>query len=171
MIVFSIGEVMIIPAEFLLVDSIAPEAQRGAYHGAMGFAALGSAIGPALGGGLLVWFGGAVAFAALAVIALLAVVAFGRGRAAPPPTSAGALVADQRGTMPSSGARSHVVGGTRVRWPVRHLREIWCLRPDVEHGPDDPAMRLKRKRYLIRPRCCGYLSVAHPARHAGLAQR
>jgi MFS family permease len=59
MIVFSIGEVMIIPAEFLLVDSIAPEAQRGAYHGAMGFAALGSAIGPALGGGLLVWFGGA----------------------------------------------------------------------------------------------------------------
>ncbi len=83
MIVFSIGEVMIIPAEFLLVDGIAPGAQRGAYHGAMGFAALGSAIGPALGGELLVSFGGAVAFATLAGIALLAVVAFGRGRVAP----------------------------------------------------------------------------------------
>jgi MFS family permease len=93
--VFSIGEVMIIPAEFLLVDGIAPEPQRGAYHGAMGFAALGSAIGPALAGELLVTFGGAVTFAALAGIALLAVVAFGRGRMAPPPSSAGApAVAD-----------------------------------------------------------------------------
>jgi MFS family permease len=95
MIVFSIGEVLIIPAEFLLVDGIAPEAQRGAYHGAMGFAALGSAIGPALGGGLLVSFGGAVAFAAFAGIALLAVVAFGRGRMAPPPASAGARMTGQ----------------------------------------------------------------------------
>ena len=93
-IVFSIGEVMIVPAEFLLVDGIAPAAQRGAYHGAMGFAALGSAIGPALGGALLMSFGGVVTFATLAGIALLAVAAFGRGRMAPPPASAGAGIAE-----------------------------------------------------------------------------
>jgi MFS family permease len=83
---------MIVPAEFLMIDGIASASRRGAYHGAMGFNAIGSAVGPALGGWLLVAFGGAVTFGVLASIALLAIVAFGRGKAAPPPAISGSPV-------------------------------------------------------------------------------
>ena len=100
MVVLSIGEVMISPAEFLMIDGIAPASRRGAYHGAMGFNAIGSAAGPAIGGWLLVAFGGAVAFGVLAAIALLAIVAFGRGKAAPPPALSGSAVATDELLVP-----------------------------------------------------------------------
>ncbi|RRR95664.1 MFS transporter [Glycomyces terrestris] len=53
MVVFSLGEVFIVPSEFALIDRIAPAAARGAYFGAQTFTQLGGFAGPLLGGLLL----------------------------------------------------------------------------------------------------------------------
>ncbi|MFD2119407.1 MFS transporter [Streptomyces cirratus] len=46
MVVFSIGETFIIPAEFAIIDRIAPEDRRGSYFGAQTIAQLGGFVGP-----------------------------------------------------------------------------------------------------------------------------
>jgi MFS family permease len=53
MVVFSIGEVVVIPATYLFIDSIAPEQMKGSYYGVQSLTNLGGAASPALCGVLL----------------------------------------------------------------------------------------------------------------------
>lgn len=50
MIVLTIGEVSLVPAEYLFIDVIAPEHLRGSYYGAQNLANIGSALSPLLCG-------------------------------------------------------------------------------------------------------------------------
>lgn len=91
MVVFSLGEILIYPAEFAIIDRIAPEERRGAYFGAQTFAQLGVFIGPFTGGLLLAAYDGTTMFLGVGSFALAAVVIYllvGRrvpGLAAPAP--------------------------------------------------------------------------------------
>lgn len=80
MLVFTIGEVLVTPAEYLLLDQITPSGLRGTYYGAQSFTALGSFAGPWVGSALLAQAtGGFLAFAAYALIALVSIGVFWRG--------------------------------------------------------------------------------------------
>jgi MFS family permease len=50
MIVLTLGEVSLVPAEYLFIDVIAPEHLRGSYYGAQNLANIGSALSPLLCG-------------------------------------------------------------------------------------------------------------------------
>lgn len=54
MFIFTLGEMIIYPAEYLFIDTIAPEALRGSYYGAQNLAALGGALSPVICGYLLI---------------------------------------------------------------------------------------------------------------------
>lgn len=54
MFVFTLGEMIIYPAEYLFVDTIAPERLRGSYLGAQNLAAFGGALSPVICGYLLI---------------------------------------------------------------------------------------------------------------------
>ncbi|WP_127500354.1 MFS transporter [Actinoplanes solisilvae] len=73
MVVFSLGEILIYPAEFAIIDRIAPEESRGAYFGAQTFAQIGVFIGPFTGGLLLGAYGGTTMFLGVGVFALASV--------------------------------------------------------------------------------------------------
>jgi len=80
MVVFTIGEVLVTPAEYLLLDQITPSGLRGTYYGAQSFTALGSFAGPWVGSALLAQAtGGFLAFATYALIALVSIAVFWRG--------------------------------------------------------------------------------------------
>nr|WP_237402930.1 MFS transporter [Pseudomonas sp. MWU318] len=53
MFIFTLGEMIIYPADFLFVDTLAPEELRGSYYGAQNLAALGGALSPVMCGFLL----------------------------------------------------------------------------------------------------------------------
>ncbi len=53
MVIFSLGEIIVIPAEYLFIDHIAPEQLRGSYYGAQNLTSLGAALGPILCGYVL----------------------------------------------------------------------------------------------------------------------
>ncbi|WP_059925906.1 MFS transporter [Burkholderia ubonensis] len=53
MVIFSLGEVIVIPASYLFVDSIAPEDMKGSYYGMQSLTNLGGAASPALCGLLI----------------------------------------------------------------------------------------------------------------------
>ncbi|MEV0898145.1 MFS transporter [Actinoplanes sp. NPDC049802] len=76
MVVFSLGEVLIYPAEFAIIDRIAPEDNRGAYFGAQTFAQLGVFIGPFTGGLLLGAYGATAMFLGVGSFALASVVIY-----------------------------------------------------------------------------------------------
>ncbi|KPA90250.1 arabinose efflux permease family protein [Pseudomonas asplenii] len=54
MFIFTLGEMIIYPAEYLFIDTIAPEHLRGSYLGAQNLAALGGAMSPVICGYLLI---------------------------------------------------------------------------------------------------------------------
>ncbi|QXH57952.1 MFS transporter [Pseudomonas maumuensis] len=53
MLVFTLGEIIVIPAEYMFIDLIAPEHLRGIYYGAQNLGNLGAALGPVLVGAAL----------------------------------------------------------------------------------------------------------------------
>ena len=53
MVVFTLGEIIVFPAEYMFIDLIAPEHLRGLYYGAQNLSNLGGALGPILCGMLL----------------------------------------------------------------------------------------------------------------------
>ncbi|MBW7565523.1 MFS transporter [Chromobacterium subtsugae] len=65
---FTLGEVVLVPAEYLYIDAIAPEALKGSYYGAQNLASLGGALGPALAGALLAHGPAWTLFASLALL-------------------------------------------------------------------------------------------------------
>jgi MFS family permease len=50
MLVFTLGEIIVIPAEYMFIDRIAPEHLRGVYYGAQNLSNLGAALGPVICG-------------------------------------------------------------------------------------------------------------------------
>jgi MFS family permease len=50
MLVFTLGEIIVIPAEYMFIDLIAPQHLRGVYYGAQNLCNLGAALGPMLVG-------------------------------------------------------------------------------------------------------------------------
>ncbi|GAA4959939.1 MFS transporter [Actinoplanes utahensis] len=76
MVVFSLGEILIYPAEFAIIDRIAPEENRGAYFGAQTFAQIGVFIGPFTGGLLLGAYGGTTMFLGVGLFALASVAIY-----------------------------------------------------------------------------------------------
>ncbi|MGH8349278.1 MAG: MFS transporter [Pseudomonas sp.] len=69
MFIFTLGEIIIYPAEFLFVDTLAPEALRGSYYGAQNLAALGGALSPVISGFLLMHTPAPTMFYALSALA------------------------------------------------------------------------------------------------------
>ncbi|WP_223070522.1 MDR family MFS transporter [Paenibacillus caui] len=78
MFIFTLGEMFIVPAQYIAIDRITPDGLRGMYYGAQTFTSIGSFIGPWLGGLLLGWYGGEVVFLTLAVISLFAIYFYSR---------------------------------------------------------------------------------------------
>ena len=50
MVVFTLGEIVVFPAEYMFIDRIAPDHLRGVYYGAQNLSNLGAALGPVLCG-------------------------------------------------------------------------------------------------------------------------
>ena len=69
MFIFTLGEIIIYPAEFLFVDTLAPEELRGSYYGAQNLAALGGALSPVICGFLLMHTPAPTMFYALSALA------------------------------------------------------------------------------------------------------
>ncbi|MFT9847750.1 MDR family MFS transporter [Aneurinibacillus sp. REN35] len=79
MIIFTLGEIFIAPAEYAIIDEITPESVRGTYYGAFSFTTMGSFLGPGFAGMLLVEFGGSVMFSVLTLAALISIFFYWRG--------------------------------------------------------------------------------------------
>ncbi len=79
MVVFTVGEILVVPAEYIMIDRITPEGLRGTYYGSQNFTSLGSFFGPWLGGVFLYRHGGMVMFLVYAAVALISILAFWQG--------------------------------------------------------------------------------------------
>jgi MFS family permease len=88
MIVFTIGEILVVPSEYMLVDGISNNRNRGSYFGAHSFSTIGNFIGPTLGGFMLGAFGGPGMFLLFAGFAAISAVLFAIGTRMPPPEAA-----------------------------------------------------------------------------------
>jgi MFS family permease len=85
MFVFTLGEMIIYPAEYLFVDTIAPEPLRGSYYGAQNLAAFGGAMSPVICGYLLLNTPAQTMFYVLAGLTLMGgTLCFLSGRRAAP---------------------------------------------------------------------------------------
>jgi MFS family permease len=71
MFIFTLGEIIIYPAEFLFVDTLAPEDLRGSYYGAQNLAALGGALSSVICGFMLMRTPAPTMFYALSALAAL----------------------------------------------------------------------------------------------------
>lgn len=87
MVVFTIGEILVVPSEYLLVDGISNERNRGSYFGAHSFSTIGNFVGPTLGGLMLGLFGGPGMFLLFAGFAVLSAILFAVGTRMPPPSA------------------------------------------------------------------------------------
>jgi MFS family permease len=66
MVIFTIGEILVIPSEYVLIDGISSVHNRGSYFGAHSLSTIGSFAGPTLGGVALEVLGGSAMFALFA---------------------------------------------------------------------------------------------------------
>jgi predicted MFS family arabinose efflux permease len=79
MVLFTIGEIWIVPAEYVLIDQITPEGMRGTYYGGVTFSNLGNFLGPWVGSIVLGDFGGTAMFLIFSLIALVGIIFYWRG--------------------------------------------------------------------------------------------
>jgi MFS family permease len=70
-VVFTLGEIIIVPAEYMVIDALAPPRLRGSYFGVQNLIYLGVAIGPILCGLLLGHLQASVMFHALIAVTML----------------------------------------------------------------------------------------------------
>jgi MFS family permease len=75
MFVFTLGEMLIVPAEYELINRFSPQAYRGTYFGVHSLGEVGNFLGPWTGGLILVHFGGAAMFLYFALVAVAAGIA------------------------------------------------------------------------------------------------
>jgi MFS family permease len=84
-IVFTIGEILVVPSEYMLVDGISNARNRGSYFGAHSFATVGNFLGPTLGGAIMGMVGGPAMFLLFAGMAAASAFLFTVGTRMPPP--------------------------------------------------------------------------------------
>ena len=99
MVLFTIGEVLVVPAEYVLVDKISNDDNRGAYFGAHSLSSVGNFLGPLLGGLALGALGGQGMFMLFAIFAAGSAVLFAIGYASPPPASLDGPAVDGAGEL------------------------------------------------------------------------
>jgi MFS family permease len=80
MVIFTLGEILIVPAEYAQIDQITPIGMRGTYYGAQSFSDFGSFLGPWVGGMILSAYGGPAMFLTMAAIAVFSLFFFWKGR-------------------------------------------------------------------------------------------
>lgn len=85
MMVFTIGEILVVPSEYMLVDGISDEKSRGSYYGAHALASVGSFLGPVLGGATFEFLGPPAMFALFAGFSFAGAVLYWAGNGRPPP--------------------------------------------------------------------------------------
>lgn len=85
MTIFTIGEILVVPSEYMLVDDISNDRNRGSYFGAHSFSTIGNFVGPTLGGIMLAAFGGPAMFLLFAAFAAASATLFIVGMNMPPP--------------------------------------------------------------------------------------
>lgn len=76
MVVFTIGEIFLIPAEYAIIDEITPNEMRGSYYGAVSFTSFGSFLGPGLSGFVLNRVNSEWMFILLIFISLFSIVVY-----------------------------------------------------------------------------------------------
>jgi MFS family permease len=76
MVVFTWGEVLLVPAEYAILDAIAPASRRGLYYGTHSLNGAGNLLGPWIGGAILSRHGGPLLFYTMAMVALASMVVF-----------------------------------------------------------------------------------------------
>ena len=81
---FTVGEVIVIPCEYMFIDMIAPADKRGSYYGAQSLAMFGAALNPVICGFLLAHFHSDVMFWVLISAALLGVLLYFAGTRSKP---------------------------------------------------------------------------------------
>jgi MFS family permease len=84
-VIFTIGEILVVPSEYMLVDGISNDRNRGSYFGAHSFSTVGNFVGPTLGGALLGMLGGPAMFLLFAGMAVASAILFTIGTKMPPP--------------------------------------------------------------------------------------
>ncbi|MEV4944187.1 MFS transporter [Streptomyces sp. NPDC053755] len=99
-VVFTIGEVIVVPAEYMFIDAIAPSHLRGSYFGAQNLVHIGVAIGPIICGFLLVHASPAAMFAALVALVIAGWWFYVLGCRATVPGTATARLPDARKVNP-----------------------------------------------------------------------
>lgn len=103
MVIFTIGEILVVPSEYMLVDGISNDRNRGSYFGAHSFSTIGNFVGPTLGGLMLGAFGGPGMFLLFAGFAVISAILFAIGTRMPPPKASIELAptdAPERATGP-----------------------------------------------------------------------
>lgn len=85
MVIFTIGEILVVPSEYMLIDNISNDRNRGSYFGAHTIATVGNFIGPAFGGIVLSTLGGPAMFLVYATFAAASAALFYAGSRMPPP--------------------------------------------------------------------------------------
>lgn len=70
MVVFTLGEIVIVPSAYLFIDRIAPPAHKGSYYGAQQLANLGGGLSPVIGGAVLAHWPSPVLLGLMALAAL-----------------------------------------------------------------------------------------------------
>lgn len=80
MFIFTLGEILVIPAEYAQVDEITPNKLRGTYYGAQSLGEFGNFIGPWFGGILLSVYNGTIMFLFMAFISLISIYFFYVGK-------------------------------------------------------------------------------------------
>jgi MFS family permease len=71
MVLLSVGEVLVVQSEYMLIDARASASNRGSYFGAQGFTVVGNFLGPVLGGILLATAGGTAMFLSFTALAIV----------------------------------------------------------------------------------------------------
>ncbi|MFL4555108.1 MFS transporter [Yersinia kristensenii] len=79
MAIFSLGEIIVIPVEYLFIDFIAPANLKGSYYGVQNLGQLGGAVNPVLCGFLLAYAAPQMMFYMLIIAAILGLAFFYRG--------------------------------------------------------------------------------------------
>lgn len=85
MVIFTLGEILVVPSEYVLIDRISTAHNRGSYFGAHSFSTIGNSIGPMLGGLMLFAYGGIGMFSLFAAFAAASATFFIVGTRMPPP--------------------------------------------------------------------------------------
>lgn len=115
MVVFTIGEILVVPCEYMLVDGISNDRNRGSYFGAHSFSTIGNFIGPTFGGAMLGAFGGSGMFLLFAGFAAVSAVLFTFGTRMPPPkTAAPVSFASSREVATATHLRGSVLLGGKT---------------------------------------------------------